>query len=63
MNGNKGKKNTRQILGRVAAEEFIGRSAELERLVQHPGAPGGRGFVATAGSVGWRVGIAASGLR
>ena len=45
MNGNKGKKNTRQILGRVAAEEFVGRSAELERLVQHPGTPGGRGLL------------------
>ncbi|MGI8732262.1 MAG: ATP-binding protein [Pyrinomonadaceae bacterium] len=46
MNPSKGTKNTRRILGRVAAEEFVGRSAELEQLVRHPAAPGaGRGVL------------------
>lgn len=46
MSANKGKKNTRRILGRVAPEEFVGRAVELEQLVRHPNRPGpGRGLL------------------
>ena len=46
MSANRGKNNTRRILGRVNADEFVGRAAELERLVRHPEAPGaGRGLL------------------
>ena len=46
MSANSGNKNTRRILGRVEADEFVGRAAELERLVRHP-EPGraGRGLL------------------
>ena len=46
MSANSGKKNTRRILGRVNADEFVGRAAELEQLVRHPQLPGaGRGLL------------------
>jgi serine/threonine-protein kinase RsbW len=39
-------KRTRQILGRVTAEEFVGRANELNRLVSHPReSTGGRGLL------------------
>ncbi|MGH9904997.1 MAG: hypothetical protein ACRD8U_05350, partial [Pyrinomonadaceae bacterium] len=39
-------KRTRQILGRVTAEEFVGRANELDRLVSHPrDSAGGRGLL------------------
>ncbi|HET6670794.1 MAG TPA: ATP-binding protein [Pyrinomonadaceae bacterium] len=46
MSANRGDKNTRRILGRVEPDEFVGRGAELERLVHHPHAAGaGRGLL------------------
>ena len=46
MSANKGKENQRRILGRVGAEEFVGRTAELEQLVRHPqSGAGGRGLL------------------
>ena len=36
MSANKGKDNQRRILGRVRADEFVGRTVELEQLVRHP---------------------------
>jgi serine/threonine-protein kinase RsbW len=46
MSANRGNKNTRRILGRVSADEFVGRAAELERLVRHPRLSGtGRGLL------------------
>jgi len=45
MSANKGNKK-RRVLGRVAAEEFVGRGAELKRLTEHPSRPGsGRGLL------------------
>ena len=45
MSANKGNKK-RRVLGRVAAEEFVGRGAELKRLAEHPSQPGtGRGLL------------------
>ena len=36
MSADREEKNTRRILGRVRADEFVGRAAELERLVRNP---------------------------
>lgn len=45
MNGDK-KKNTRRVLGRVSQDEFVGRVAELQKLVSHPSRSGeGRGLL------------------
>jgi serine/threonine-protein kinase RsbW len=40
MSANRGQKNTRRILGRVNATEFVGRASDLQRLVSHPQAVG-----------------------
>jgi len=46
MNGDKAGKNTRRVLGRVSQDEFVGRVAELQKLVSHPSRSGeGRGLL------------------
>ncbi|MEP6635465.1 MAG: hypothetical protein ABJB97_01975, partial [Acidobacteriota bacterium] len=46
MKDNESKNSNRRILGRVSAEEFVGRAAELKQLVSHPRLPGdGRGLL------------------
>src|SRR6266498_32431 len=40
------RQNTRRILARVSAEEFVGRAAELQQIVSHPRHDGeGRGLL------------------
>ena len=36
MNGDRTAKNKRRVLGRVSEDEFVGRAAELQKLVSHP---------------------------
>jgi anti-sigma regulatory factor (Ser/Thr protein kinase) len=46
MNGKGPEKKVRRILGRVAAEEFVGRADELQQIVSHPRTSGeGRGLL------------------
>lgn len=46
MKDSKSQNNQRRILGRVSANEFVGRAAELKQLVSHPHLPGaGRGLL------------------
>lgn len=46
MKGNGPSKKPQRILGRVAADEFVGRAAELQQLVSHPRNSGeGRGLL------------------
>ncbi len=46
MNGKGPSKKARRILGRVAADEFVGRADELQRIVSHPRNSGeGRGLL------------------
>lgn len=46
MKGKAPDKMARRILGRVAADEFVGRSAELQQIVSHPRNSGeGRGLL------------------
>lgn len=46
MKGQGPGKNTRRILGRVAADEFVGRADELKQIVSHPRSSGdGRGLL------------------
>ena len=46
MNGDRTAKNKRRVLGRVSEDEFVGRAAELQKLVSHPKRAGeGRGLL------------------
>jgi serine/threonine-protein kinase RsbW len=45
MSANRGQKQPRRIMSRVNAEEFVGRAAELEKLVRHPQATETQGLL------------------